>query len=61
MNDDLSGGGTVFPRLGLSAFPRSGSALFWLNLSGDGDVEYQSLHSGCPPVRGVKWGEEGKM
>ena len=57
LSDDLLGGGTVFPEWGLSAVPRLGSAVFWLNQTPDGQRNYRSLHSGCPTISGVKWGE----
>ena len=57
LNDNLGGGGTVFPLLGVGVRPRKGSVLFWYSLSHDGRRDGLSLHGGCPVVHGVKWGK----
>ena len=49
-----NGGGTVFPDLGLAAFPPRGSALFWYNLRRDGRRLEESVHAGCPVLHGTK-------
>ena len=56
LSDVRSGGHTVFPDLGVSLTPRSGSALVWFNLdpwSGKGLRD--TLHVGCPVNVGKKW------
>ncbi len=53
----MLGGGTVFPEWGLSAFPRLGSAVFWYDQESDGTTDHSSIHSGCPPIKGIKWGK----
>ena len=53
--EQSNGGGTVFPMLGLAAFPPKGSALFWYNLKRDGQLFQESIHAGCPVLFGTKW------
>ncbi|MES2116563.1 MAG: 2OG-Fe(II) oxygenase [Pseudomonadota bacterium] len=48
------GGGTAFPNLGLEVFPRKGNALFFLNTDAGQRPDQQTLHAGCPVVRGTK-------
>ena len=50
-----NGGGTVFPDLGIAAFPTKGSALFWFNLDKNGMMYQESIHAGCPVLYGSKW------
>ena len=50
-----SGGGTVFPMLGLRSNPNEGDALFWNNINSDGTPDYLSMHGACPIVVGDKW------
>ena len=52
---DLAGGATAFPKIGVAARPRKGTAVFWYNLDTDGRRDNRSLHGACPVVRGVKW------
>eukprot|EP00911_Craspedida_sp_UC1_P001667 UC1_evm1s1264 len=49
-----SGGNTVFPRVGAAITPAAGDAVFWYNLRPDGGVDSNTLHSGCPVLRGAK-------
>ena len=52
---DLQGGRTAFPRLGVAATPRAGTAVFWYNLQEDGRRDERSLHGACPTLLGIKW------
>jgi len=51
----MAGGLTGFPRIGVSAYPVEGSALFWFNGKPNGDIDQLSLHGGCPVIYGHKW------
>ena len=50
-----SGGFTVFPKLGLSIAPQSGSLLFWSVRKSDGNTDSRMHHLGCPVLYGNKW------
>ena len=52
---DLVGGSTAFPKMGVAATPRKGSAVFWYNLDKDGRRDDLSLHGACPTALGIKW------
>ena len=41
--------------LGLKVRPRKGQALVFYSLKPDGNFDPQSLHGGCPVVKGEKW------
>jgi len=49
------GGGTLFPQAGIRIRPKVGNLLAWCNVSPDGDLNEQSLHSGEPVVAGTKY------
>ena len=49
------GGLTAFPRLGVSASPRKGTAVFWHNLESSGRSDMAMLHGACPVIMGSKW------
>ncbi|XP_017076192.1 prolyl 4-hydroxylase subunit alpha-1 [Drosophila eugracilis] len=55
LNDVPQGGGTHFPKLNITVFPKSGSALFWYNLRNSGSTHNGTLHTGCPVIVGSKW------
>ncbi|XP_050744938.1 prolyl 4-hydroxylase subunit alpha-1-like isoform X2 [Drosophila biarmipes] len=55
LNDVPQGGGTHFPHLNLTVFPKKGSVLFWYNLDFKGDDAMDTLHTGCPVIVGSKW------
>ena len=51
----VNGGGTVFPELGIAAYPEKGAALFWYNLYRNGQMDQRTIHAGCPVLYGTKW------
>ncbi|XP_040579772.1 prolyl 4-hydroxylase subunit alpha-2 [Lepeophtheirus salmonis] len=55
MNNVISGGRTVFPRLGLGVEPIPGAAVFWYNLKKSGEADDRTLHGACPVLLGSKW------
>jgi len=55
LNDDYTGGETVFPRAQISYRGNAGDALFLANVDRSGQPNALTLHSGSPPVRGEKW------
>ena len=54
----MIGGGTAFPKLGVAAFPKKGSVVFWYSMTSDGLRDEWSLHGGCPVIHGLKWGND---
>ena len=53
---DLKGGFTAFPKMGVAARPRAGSAVFWYNLDRrQQERDARSLHGACPTALGIKW------
>ena len=55
LNDEYEGGETAFPLLDWSYRGQKGDALFFWNVSAEGEVERKLLHAGRPPARGEKW------
>jgi prolyl 4-hydroxylase len=56
LNDDLEGGETDFPRLGLRyRGEKKGDGLIFRNVDAEGQGDYRTLHAGLPPTRGEKW------
>lgn len=55
LNDDFAGGETEFPSAGISWRGRTGDALFFANVTPDGQPDPLTLHAGRPPTRGEKW------
>ena len=55
LNDDFEGGETEFPNAGISFRGRTGDALFFANVTRDGQPDPTTLHAGRPPTRGEKW------
>ncbi|XP_033213028.1 prolyl 4-hydroxylase subunit alpha-2-like [Belonocnema kinseyi] len=55
MNDVAKGGGTAFPELNFTVWPKKGSALFWYNLKRNGEEDKFLLHGACPVLSGTKW------
>ena len=54
LNEPEEGGTTEFPHLGLGVRPQAGMMLIWNNVKPDGTLNYKTLHTGTPVVRGVK-------
>ena len=54
LNEEFTGGDTVFPRLDVRWSGRRGDALSFDNVASDGSCEKTSLHAGEPVTEGVK-------
>ena len=54
LNEPEEGGTTEFPHLGLGVRPQAGMMLIWNNVKPDGTLNYKTLHTGTPVVRGMK-------
>ncbi|WP_442603088.1 2OG-Fe(II) oxygenase [Paenibacillus sp. KN14-4R] len=55
LNDVVSGGETLFPKIGLSIVPQMGSAVYFEYSNSLGQVDPLTLHGGSPVVQGEKW------
>nr|KAG5692063.1 hypothetical protein BaRGS_021495 [Batillaria attramentaria] len=55
LSDVDKGGQTVFINAGMSVAPIKGAALFWYNYNPAMKLEHQTLHAGCPVLKGHKW------
>ena len=56
LNDEFDGGETFFPKANFRKKGRKGSALFWNNITENGNVDRNTLHSGLPVNSGTKYG-----
>ena len=54
LNEPEEGGTTEFPHLQIGVRPQTGMMLIWNNVNLDGTLNYKSLHTGTPVVKGVK-------
>jgi prolyl 4-hydroxylase len=54
LNEPEEGGATEFPHIGIGVRPQAGTMLIWNNMKPDGTLNYKSLHTGTPVVKGVK-------
>ncbi len=50
-----AGGRTVFPQLGISVKPESGSTLYWFSIGPQDNMDTRAIHLGCPVLFGNKW------
>jgi prolyl 4-hydroxylase len=55
LNDDYTGGSTLFPKLQLDIKGRRGDMLHFHNLGADGLGHRDTLHAGLPVMAGEKW------
>lgn len=55
LNTPKAGGSTDLPNLGLSIRAKKGSALYFENVSQQGEVDERTLHAGMPVIAGEKW------
>jgi prolyl 4-hydroxylase len=55
LNDDFEGGETDFPAAGIKFRGAKGDALFFSNVSKNGEPDPGSMHIGRPPTAGEKW------
>ena len=55
LNDDFQGGETEFPKADISIRGRAGDALFFANVTRDGQPDPLTLHAGRSPTSGEKW------
>lgn len=54
LNDVSEGGGTYFPYIGHTFYPKQGQAVIWNNLHPDGTPNRHTLHHGMPVEKGKK-------
>jgi prolyl 4-hydroxylase len=55
LNDVEEGGGTGFPDLDIVCQPKKGYAVYFEYITEDGGVNFKTLHSGMPVIKGEKW------
>jgi prolyl 4-hydroxylase len=55
LNEDLEGGETDFPTLGLRHRGGKGDGLVFFNVDEQGRPDPRTLHAGLPPTAGEKW------
>eukprot|EP00117_Sycon_ciliatum_P035339 scpid54223/ scgid26812/ Prolyl 4-hydroxylase subunit alpha-2; Procollagen-proline,2-oxoglutarate-4-dioxygenase subunit alpha-2 len=55
LSDVKQGGGTTFPKLGVTVKPKRGSAIVFRNLDEKAKCNMQMLHKGDAPLSGVKY------
>jgi len=55
LNPVEEGGGTDFPRIGMTVGPERGKAVKFLNCDAEGKPNPETLHAGLPVIRGEKW------
>lgn len=55
LNNVKEGGETLFPKIGFSAVPKQGSAIYFEYLNHLGQLDKLTLHAGTPVTAGEKW------
>lgn len=55
LNDEMTGGATLFPKLDLAVQPKKGQVLIFDNCDSDGNFYPDSLHCGAAVEQGEKW------
>ena len=54
LNEPKEGGETVFPHLGITLRPKTGTMAVWNNMDGNGRPNMKTLHAAIPVKRGIK-------
>jgi prolyl 4-hydroxylase len=54
-HEDLEGGETDFPDVGVRHRGKKGDALMFRNVDAQGQPDRRTVHAGLPPTRGEKW------
>jgi prolyl 4-hydroxylase len=54
LNMPDEGGATEFPHVNIGIRPEAGTMLMWNNCNPDGTLNYKTLHTGTPVIKGVK-------
>jgi prolyl 4-hydroxylase len=55
LNDDFTGGETIFPNINKTVKPEKGKAVFFYTTDTNGNLLNESLHAGNPVISGNKW------
>lgn len=55
LNDDFTGGGTDFSKIGFTTTPKRGTAIMWTNLKKDGTGDEDAFHEGMTVESGTKY------
>jgi len=55
LNDNFTGGETVFPLINKTVKPKKGKAVIFKNIDNNGIIIKQALHGGEPVISGEKW------
>ena len=55
LNDDFTGGETIFPKLNIKIKPKIGKVLIFYSLDSKQNTILDSFHGGLPITSGVKW------
>ena len=55
LSEEIDGGMTVFPQLGINVKPMMGSVLYWFTIHPSLSYDSRQVHLGCPVVYGNKW------
>ena len=55
LNNVEEGGCTFMSKINKKFYPKKGQAVIWNNLNENGSINYNTLHSGEPIIKGEKW------
>ncbi|EAN31156.2 2OG-Fe(II) oxygenase superfamily protein [Theileria parva strain Muguga] len=53
--NDVEGGETVFPELGIGISPIANSGVLWRNVTDSGEMDERLIHAGTTPTSGTKY------